>query len=341
MNVRANTSLIVLVVAMACVVSVPGAARGEIVLSAETALQLQMLTSKAYSIYPVDQKRRDEVLQSIDAWVELIVPIDEVQPVEETETERTWVWVSRSGVLIGTGGHVRHDAGLGPVRIKYTQETGGRRLVIFLRSPTSDARNKDDVAKIASEFLRKRGFVVETARDRIDGPEVVDRKTRSWAQNGAMENETTVLQRVIFGRRVDGLGVFNSRQIVDLHPSSPQILAFKSLAWAPLSEDEARTVRVREPEEILDALRTLFPSSSARSNVTKVESGWVQKPSILLPVVAVSLERRSEADDEPPVRTIVLIPLDADEPIPERQRPSRLPEHGSKSVPPVESVPDP
>ncbi len=335
MSIRRNTPLTGLLVAMACVISVPGTVRGEVVLSEETARQLQVLTSKAYSIYPVDQKRQKGALRSIDAWVESIVPIDELQPVEETEAERTWVWVARSGVLIGTEGQVRPDAGHGPVRIKYTQEANGRRLVTFFRSPTSIARNKTDVAKIASEFLRKRSFVVETARDRIDGPEVIDRKTRTWAQNGAVENEATVFQRAIFARRVDGLEVFNSRQVVDLHPSYPRILAFKTLAWGPLSEDESRPVRVRESEEILDALRKLFPSSSASYDVTKVEPGWFQKPSVLIPVVAVSLERRSQDDDEPPVRKVLLIPLDADEPIPERQPPSRLPEHGSKSAPTI------
>lgn len=288
-----------------------GRSHAEITISPAMEGLIEAAAKQPYPVYPVDRKNHDRLLGLIDQWVQVQIALDNNHLVKDASPDRT-TWVKKTDRNIPL--FVQHHEGdkLTPqpaFRIKYVRKPAGRSLVKAIRMPTTHTRDEQEVVEIGRRLIEKHGFVAQSAADKIGDPLVVSRLLDIQDPETGKITKLTLLQRVIFSRRLDGLTVVNSRQIVDVHPQSGEVLAYKHLDWAPPREADRKVMGPLPADDLLNALRKLFAKTPAQYAVTQVDVAMYQFNDLLFPVLAVTAEREPPKEGGVPFLRTVHIPL--------------------------------
>ena len=214
-----------------------------------------------------------------------------------------------------------------PVRMKYVKKPQGRAFVKALRRPRPKGMDKELVAGVARQFIGQNGFVWETNRDKMGNHLVVNWVSRTEKAPGKKSSKLVVLQRVLLKRTLDGLEVLNSRQIVDFHPRTGEILAFKHLNWVPADEANSKAVQTLRGNEVLAAIQQALKPTKTPYRVTAVKAGLYQGEDSISPVLAVRVERAVENQPEAPLRKVLLVPLINNANLQDREEPQEWPQY--------------
>ena len=227
-----------------------GPVRAEIIVSPEMFVLIETATNSSYGVYPVDKKKHDELLKLVDKWAQFQIPLDDVKKIKDKSSDRvTWVKDEvKNNPIFPEDKEAEGLSPQGSFRIKYVKKTAGRSFLKSIRMPSFHRRTDEDIFEIGRRFIETHGFVAQTTGDRMGRQVVVNRLIDIVGTDDPNTKTLTVLQRAIFERTLDGLEVFNSRQIVDVHPESGEILAYKGLEWMPAKESGRKTVRPRPAE---------------------------------------------------------------------------------------------
>ncbi len=304
-----------------------GNLQAEIAVSPEMVALIRTAAAKSYAVYPIDKEKHAEMLGLVDQWAQSKVPLDDRHRIKDRSSDRiTWVKEQAENAPIFPAGE--NGRGLSPTgsfRIKYVKKPEGRSFVKSIRMPTVHRLKEEEVAAIGRAFVEKQGFVAQTSVDKIGGHMVASRLTDGIQANDVKTKTLTVLQRAIFKRSLDGLEVFNSRQIVDVHPDSREILAYKGLEWAPAGGADRKAVSALPADKLLTEIKERFRNTSSLYHVTGIEVGMYQSRVEIFPVLAVDVERAGERKESPILRTHYL-PLSEAGSTPQRTRSVKLPQ---------------
>ncbi len=325
MTSKSILSLAVLV--SLCTVGVP-CVQAEVVIPEDMLRQIETLTSMTFNLYSLDQAQGEAIYAKIDQWVEGQIPLNDAAQIKGKRSSRlTWVKEASQNtpILIGDEKPDTLPAA-GPVRIKYVKKPQGRAFVKALRKPKRTSMDKELVAGLARQFIGQNGFVWQTNRDVMGNHLVVNWVCRTEKSPGKKSLKLFVLQRTILKRTLDGLEVLNSRQIVDLHPQSGEILGFKHLNWMPVFEANSKAVETLRGNDVLVAIQQALKPTSQPYVVTAVKAGLYQGDDTIYPVLAVRVERAPENPPEEPLRKVLIVSLLESTNQPEREEPREWPE---------------
>lgn len=302
--------------------------QAEINVSPEMFVLIETATNTSYEVYPVDKEKHHVLLNLVDKWAQSQIPLDDVQKIKDKSSDRiTWVKdeIENNPIFPGE----KEAEGVSPqgsFRIKYVRKSVGRSFVKSIRMPVSHRRTDEDVFKIGRRFIELHEFVAQTEADQM-GRQIVVNRLIDVVESGDSEKKIlTILQRAIFKRTLDGLEVFNSRQIVDIHPESGEILAYKGLEWAPAKESDRKTVRPLPAEELLKTIKEAFKHTSNLYHVTEVKKGMYQSEEMIFPVLSVFVERARDKSNVTTLKQILYVPISEIGSTKGRKHPRRLPE---------------
>lgn len=172
------------------------------------------------------------------------------------------------------------------------------------------ARGKLDdavVIELGRDFLADNDFIHMSSIDEMEEPVLVTRKKRPIKSDGELGAERLIFHRAIFKRQVNGIPVFNSKQIIDIHPDLKQLIAYKHRNWLPLQE-QTGTVRQYKPlDRLIQDIRKMVGPGFDWDDVGMVTPGYMQTDKELLPVVKVQVTHRG--GDASRIEEIFFVPL--------------------------------
>jgi len=286
-------------------------AQAQLQVSPEMYERISSAASASYAYYPADTARHDELLRHIDAWADARIGLNNAREFKGGSPQRS-TWVIERAVntpLFPAGEPGRGLSPEQPFRIKYVKKAAGRSFVKSIRMPVSRRMDEEQVIKTGRHFIEAAGFVVTSEADRIGEPMVIARLLDVLQPGSTKPKTLVVLQRAIFSRSLDGLEVFNSRQIVDVHPETGEILAWKGLDWAPAQESGRKAVKALPAEQLLDAIKNAYRDTASTYHVTAVNEGMYQSAEMIFPVLAVTVERQADKSGQRAPKRTLYIPL--------------------------------
>ncbi len=290
------------VVLLLIIVSV---ANAEIIIDRQVQAELRVILEKTQPVYHVDDEKGMMIFAVIDKWVG-----------ERMNLETAEKHISKDKQSIAYS--VRKITGDQPVtklqeksafNSFYLQSPYKRRYIKDVTEPVKIRLANNVVEKIGREFIREHGFCQETALDIMAKAEVIARIRQKVFEKETLGEKLVMVQNAIFNRKIDGLQVFNSRQIVGVHPKSKEILSYKTLNWTPLKEDSAKKMEYESLEVILDRIKKAYEKSSDTFDVSKISAGMYQQSGLIFPVVRIKANPRKEEGSIEPGRKNLIVGL--------------------------------
>jgi hypothetical protein len=171
-------------------------------------------------------------------------------------------------------------------------DTGSQKRVFRkdLAVPAKQSLGNAAVVALATAFIRSNRLCQTSELDSFGDASVGTLKRQRLEAESKPENGVTVLQRIEFRRKVAGLDVVNSRQVVEIHPETKEILGYKNTNWTPLRESSAKQHAYLTLEEIVGRIDSLIGGPATRLVVTNVHAAMFQNDKFLFPVLVVSAE---------------------------------------------------
>lgn len=285
-------------------------AHATVVIESEIEKQIQTATATPRKLYPLDFEENSKTIGEIDRWADTVMSLSHLTP-KSAKTDRKIYRVETSKnnpIMVRKLGEkgIQSDQ---PFSIKYVQMPRKRSLSKNIRVPTLNKLEDRLVADIGQQFITANHFVRFTAVDAIKDYIVVNRLCRAFDTSEQDLKTFTILQRVIFKRQFDDMEVLNSKQIVDIHPDSGEILAYKSINWTPVDEVNGAVAPTKSADEVIHEIKEALEEKSDRYQVTKIKSGMFQTDKNLIPVLAIYTSRESLSDESIPIQQTLLISL--------------------------------
>lgn len=250
--------------------------------------KIESILSKKYHVYKLDFLANERVFSTIDKFFK--------EKIEKSHK----VWYERT-----------------PLEISFTKD---------FRKPTQKLLTDNEVSKIARDFITLNKFILSSSKDKIAGLQVYARKLNRYNEKAELEEEYLILQRAIFNRIFNDLNVINSKQIVDVHPETKEILAYKSIYWTPIAEDSGRDHTYQTKEEIIKHIDDVLKISQDMNTIQNIEAAYLQTEKLLVPVLVVKSETsRSASRGRPSEKRSLLIMLAKDLPKPDEVTKMRPP----------------
>jgi hypothetical protein len=190
-----------------------------------------------------------------------------------------------------------------PVVVWYTKEPGMRRFFKRFQAPSPTKLPNDDVELLARDFLLREELCKETSGDRIGRAQVTTHVRRKRSADRSAGPQEFLRQRAVITRELFGLEVVNSRQIVEVHPESRELLAYKSLRWTPILLPSGREHQLLSRDEVLQEIKDAYDLPGVEQLIEAVVPVYFLTERFAVPCVAVHPEIRD--DQTAPGRIVV------------------------------------
>ena len=298
-------------------------AEGGVVIDAAIQDKLKAAVAKPQRVYPLDLAQNQQTFERIDQWAGTLIDLSQTEP-KRIKKERKVYWIETSvNTPIALGKSGKKIEPEKPFRIKYVQMPQKRALVKTLRIPSEKTLSDQTAANIGKEFIATHQFIRVTPQDAIKDQVVVNRRCKPIESTTQSNPKAlTIQQRVIFKRAFNGLEVLNSRQIVDIHPDSGEILAYKSINWTPVEENKGSAAAYKRVKDIVREITKAFEKKPGTVRVDRIKAGMFQTDKRLFPVIAVYTAPQAGRDQMMPIQRVLYISLakDIDLPAPKSHR---------------------
>jgi len=237
--------------------------------------------------YRLDLAAGDAIFSRIDTWFE-----QDAGSGRAADPSNGWSVVTGLKInhpILASGEVAEPVPVVRPFDVFYLQADRKRSFVKTLRVPALRALPDDEVAALARRFLEVNGFFRPTPDDRLTLSLVISRmRERMSSEDGPAERQT-LYRRVEFGREFRGLEVVNSKQVVDIHPDSLEVLGYRSIRWTPVVLDSAKSEKTISSQELVAKIEARFLATKAK--VSGVRSALYETESLLVPVLVVDVDK--------------------------------------------------
>jgi hypothetical protein len=297
----------------------PSSAWGEITVSTEMQEKIASVLRNPKQVYDLDQSETEAILRRIDRWFEKHLSLEKVRRTEDKTSGRTVYQVPLEPVPSSPEAREKVPYSW------YIKEPQKRAFVKEVRRASSIVLPDEEVVSIGTDFIVRNGFTKRTENDRMITARISARKKKEVKMDGTESVPQVLFQRVQFKREFFGLGVLNSKQMVDVRGENREILAYRHRMWSAVDESTGRATTYRTQAEIDSFLNTLFRQQGVRYIVTDVKSYYYQTGKQLVPVLRVETKREREPSGITPIEEVVIIPLPREISLEPPQKPGRLP----------------
>ncbi|MBN1274623.1 MAG: hypothetical protein JXB26_20370 [Candidatus Aminicenantes bacterium] len=165
----------------------------------------------------------------------------------------------------------------------------------------------DKVEERGRTFIERNGFCLQTEIDKIMRTRFLLLQRQKIMEQGVQPRAKTLSQEVIFVREIDGLEVFNSKQVVSVHPDSEEILAYRSLNWTPIDNDSAKIPAYFDFKEVIEKIKKAYEKSPYTFEIKKIQLGLYQAKNIIFPALKICVNPIIEENaNKPPLKNLVI-----------------------------------
>jgi hypothetical protein len=209
----------------------------------------------------------------------------------------------------------------------YTRFDVGRSYRTEWRRPAATVLPEAEAGRLAREFLGREGMAVLTEGDELGTPRVLTRTRRLVAGSPEGQRREVLAQRIEFGRIFRGAPVINSRQVVEIHPGTKELLAYRISSWPVVAGGAGEARPYRTLDEVVSDVRAAHAKAAGSFRLLGGRHGYLATREELVPVIALRVERKVPAATA--VREIFTVPLVKGVSGGVREKSARVPERHS------------
>lgn len=273
--------------------------------------QIKVILKNPVKIYDLDLKENDRVFKHIDKQFDKYLDLrifsckkkDNEKIIQCSHEVKRNVPIAPPGITV-TGIIARK-----PFKIFYNKEPAARSFFKGLWSPSLKVRSKKVIGELGSRFILHNKLFHETEQDKMLNYIVIAWKSQNIGQNVRDSKKYTLRYRVKYSRQFLGWKVINSKQIVDIHPKSLEILAYKNIDWTPIDNSSGKYKPYVSVSDILDQIHNFFAEDKAEYKIKDVQTVWYQSKRMIFPVIQIKSQRPNKIGEFTPIRQTLLISL--------------------------------
>jgi hypothetical protein len=261
--------------------------------------QINRIVLERLTIYPLNVEEGQRILERTDAFFWSYLPRDKATFRKSTRNARVTMKlpVADATPIAAPGNTIKPIEVKEPFYVYYVMDSLKRSFRKDIISFSAKPLPEDAVQAIGEDFVLKNKLTEVTNIDTLGTTEVVTRTRGQLESEGRGTKVYILFQRAIIKRKVEGIEVLNSKQIVDVVPSSREIVGYKVMRWFPLKEDRPEVSSPVSAEEVMAQIESHFQRSKTIYRVTKVSKALYQADKSIVPVLRV-LVHTETSDDE-------------------------------------------
>jgi hypothetical protein len=327
MGRKINSSMIITALIAACSLS-----QADVLTKQEIENQVTEVISNPIKVYKLDMNENNRCFERIDTWFSQYINFKEAQIKQNRQADHIEYeqYLSKNIPIPAAREKIAGVAARELFTVTYIKEPQRRSFVKAIDVPTKQNLPDKDVIEAGTNFIITNDFCKITDMDTLSEPLVVSRKRHELKSDIQESDKWTIIQRVIFTRKLSGINVLNSKQIVDIHPDSREILAYKNFMWTPVDESSGKHMAYFSPEQILAQIDTAFAEFKDAYEVENIKLYLYQTDKFIFPVLAVYTSQESEVSETLPQEMVILINLVKDLGWPEDTRAIKYPVEAGK-----------
>jgi hypothetical protein len=297
----------------------PGSVFARVTISAEVKSMMASQLQAPTKVYTLDQNKQAEQWQRLDTWFEKRLDLNQAVVTENSKKTRTSLRQNmrkNRPILIDSKAKKLKTLDVKKeFNVFYIKKLNKRSFVKEISVPAKQVLPQTEIIAMGKKFIEGNGFCIQTDTDKMDSPLVVTRK-RGTVQPGAdgTRIEQIISQRVVFKRVFQGYEVVNSKQSVEIHPESGEILGYKNSNWTPVKAQTVKDATKVALRDVVKKVNARYSKVKRKVRATKSSYGMYQTNQMLIPVMLVYIQSEEDLSDRAsvPEEEIMIVSLAKD-----------------------------
>jgi len=284
--------------------------RSETIIDPDIKNQIINILNAPIKIFQLDLKENTRYFNNIDKWFNKRIKFDNVYSQHKKDKRITIkMKLSENIQILADGKTLKGAPAKETFYAWYIREPQRRIFLKELQVPSKQYLPEDDVIQIARNFITNNTFCKITQNDKLCSAVVMSRKRHELKPSITEEDILILFHRVEFKREFFGMEVFNSKQVVYIHPDTREILSYKNIMWTPTDEATGESKSYLKAEDVLAKVKEAFAKSEDEYKVVKVKAGMYQTGKIVFPVLKVNIKRKLHKSEAIPIQEVLIINL--------------------------------
>lgn len=271
------------------------------VLDDETKDGIRKVIDNPVEIYPLGMEDKNFIYKNIDNWVNNQIDLKRAkQSISQNDTSYI-INVKMNKNKFTDEILQTFDQSYA---VKYEKKPFKRTYWKELRIPSLTALPKSEIRSLCEKFVESNKLIKTDDIDKIKDIEVHNR-VRQRLDSIKTEKEI-LLQRAVFKRSVNDLDVINSKIIVDLSPSSKEILAFKSLIWTPIIIEKGELKKYKSYDNVISEINEIIGQIPLPVKIVRLELKYFQTLDLIVPILRIKIKPVDENEDMPDLNQYII-----------------------------------
>jgi len=282
-------------------------------IDARILVRLDTLIGSKLNVYHIDNKTNMVTFKNIDTYFNANFNLNYTadQIAKGLTENRTLTLKSNLQIVDNKINSAIFSPGLTQIQVRYKVGKYERQFIKELRLPVERKLENDKVISISKDFVEKNKFLATNERDKVADIQIFTRKLDAYNDGLQKTGEKFILQRAVFKRKVNNLPVLNSKLIVDIHPQTSEILAFKVFEWGAIDPSSAVEVKYKTKNTILEEVNKALLLDNRANEITSIDLAYLQLEDFLAPVLKISfraVQRDIQKSDSEQRTLLVILP---------------------------------
>lgn len=287
-------------------------AHADVIIDSTIVRQITNILEKPSNVFQLDLKENKIIFDRMDKQFEKYINFKKSKSIKRDERIMFKLEQKKNIPISPPGITVKGIEPIKPFYVFYVKEPQKRTFMKKIDIPSKRTLPDTSVISVGESFITKNKFCKITTNDILIAPLVISRKRHELKPDIREEDKLTIIQRVEFKRKFFGLEVINSKQIVDVHPDSREIISYKNIMWTPVNETSGESKSYISQREVIAKIDSAFTRSTDEYKVTKVKAGMYQTDKIIFPVLVVYTKPTVDRPEVIPEERVLIINLTKD-----------------------------
>ena len=289
---------------------IPLISSADVTISGEIRSDIARILENPVPVYKLDLSANSTNFKHMDKWFSRYIDFGKAERRKEKRAEEEFYRITLTennpiaAKVSGSGVRPR-----GEYEIWYVKEPRSRIFVKEIRVPSKKNLPETEVIDLGEDFITGYNFCRITDLDRMYDPVVVSRRRMPLRDDVRESDKETYYHSVEFRREFAGHEVVNSKQSVDIHPDTKEVLAYRNITWTPVKEDSGELKSYISLGRLIDDIESAFKDEDISFTVVKVEAGMFQTDVRMFPVLLVQAKETPEPRNYSPEEPALILPL--------------------------------
>lgn len=283
----------------------------QVKITREIEKQISAIVNLPVKAFELDLEENEKRFQNVDAYFSLFINLDHDPARLEKDSLSITIKnpVSRSKPVTFSDNKIDRNAVSSEAYTWYTLEPQKRIYTKEINIPTKTKLKDDELVRLSKGFILNNQFCKSSRIDSLIVSELLTRKRSQLGTSGTKLRTEVLFQRVMFKRKILGMEVLNSKQIVDIHPDLKEVIAYKHIRWTPVEEDTGYSIPKINEKEVVDKIKEAKANTAGYYEVSDVKARYYQTETKLIPVLSVHIKSIRDTTNINPIEEILIISL--------------------------------